>query len=877
MRSLFIVAVVVAVFCGRSDIQAGPFADDDHSRGNADFVLVCGEWSDGPIRDTPPYESRSTCVQIDERVLLEASPLQRVSLNLFGDVNYTGLIEDVGRTRRGAHVCRGTLDGHPGSSFSLFTTTDGVVGSIRSGEQVFRIRPMDDDLHLIQQIKPISPLRCGVDGSNAVGGLAERAGDEIACDNDHFIDVMVVYTPLAKADAGGASSIEAEIELALLAANEAFDRSLINPRLNLVHLAEISYNEDGGLYLNHLQRLTDPQDGFLDSVHELRNQYAADVVSLMVADDDEFCGLAWAMTELTASFESNAFNVVTWWCAADYFALAHEIGHNLGCNHDHDNARGKVLFPYSYGHRFNISPTQVRRTVMAYEPGTMIQNFSNPNVLFANVPTGVSGEGDDAADNARTVNETASTVANFRCGGTHCAKPVGKLLAFDAAQSDQFGIAVAMHENTVVIGASGDDDGPVSSKGSAYVFELLSDGHLFQFKQKLTPAGAIAGTLAGRSVAIWGDVIVLGTQTFGAYVFRFDGSQWVQEQQFDFPEGITQFGFSVAVENDVILVGAPFDGFGAVYVYRFDGLQWSLEQKLVASDGAPFHEFGRSLAIWNDVVLIGSRHELTKGAAYVFRHIGEHWVEEQKLVASDGTSFDNFAWSLSIWENLAVIGTPEEDNLGSNSGAAYSYRHDGSTWTQQQKLLASNGSASDGFGRACAVHGNHLIVGAPGYDGTADNTGAIYVFKLIGDQWVEQQQYVPIDGGPGESLGTTLSFAKDVCVVGCPSDDVVATNCGSASIMVGFVDNDCNGNGIPDTCDVIDVTSIDRNGNFFPDECEPVPGDTNGDLVVNVDDLLAVVNAWGACLNRGMECPADLNGNGTVDVDDLLLVIANWT
>lgn len=165
-----------------------------------------------------------------------------------------------------------------------------------------------------------------------------------------------------------------------------------------------------------------------------------------------------------------------------------------------------------------------------------------------------------------------------------------------------------------------------------------------------------------------------------------------------------QFGNSVSISGDVAVVGAPGNddaGFfsGSAYVYRFDGSTWVEEQKLSASDAADGDRFGSAVSISGDVVLVGAFFSddagIGAGSAYIFRFDGNTWVEEQKLTASDAAEGDSFGISVSVSGNVAVIGAERDDDGGSLAGSAYVYRFDGSTWVEEQKLTASDAAEGD--------------------------------------------------------------------------------------------------------------------------------------------------------------------------------------
>jgi len=254
-------------------------------------------------------------------------------------------------------------------------------------------------------------------------------------DDGSRIDVLVAYTDDARRDMGGTNQILTRIDLSIAASNRAYDNSGIGFQLHLVHTVEFDYDEDTSTYGTHLTRLRERNDGYIDEVHDLRDQYGADIVTMMV-DDGRFCGVARLMTNLSPGFESSAFNIVTWFCAAGNLSFPHELGHNMGACHargDGGGCNNGGLYNYSVGHRFGGPNDQRYRTVMAYSPGTRIEQFSNPDVLVGGDPTGIEND----AENALTLNQTSLVISNFRQAPSSCQVDLngdGNLDFFDVSQ-----------------------------------------------------------------------------------------------------------------------------------------------------------------------------------------------------------------------------------------------------------------------------------------------------------------------------------------------------------------------------------------------------------------------------------------------------------
>ncbi|MDP6124561.1 MAG: FG-GAP repeat protein [Candidatus Latescibacteria bacterium] len=254
------------------------------------------------------------------------------------------------------------------------------------------------------------------------------------------------------------------------------------------------------------------------------------------------------------------------------------------------------------------------------------------------------------------------------------------------------------------------------------------------------------------------------------------------------------FGESISVAGRVLVIGSIGRHLspGAAYIFErgSDG-QWNQRQKLTQDDGAAHDEFGLSVSVSGDVVVVGAHWDDDKGkssgSAYVFeRDSSGRWRQQQKLTASNGTAHDSFGFSVSVSGDVAVIGAHHDDtNRGENSGSAYVFVRDpNGRWSQRRKLMAADGAKGDLFGNSVSVSGDVAVVGARWDDDKGKNSGSAYVFVRGSDgRWSQRQQLTPTDGAGGDNLGFSVSVSSDVIVVGAPSDDDKGDASGSAYVL----------------------------------------------------------------------------------------------
>jgi hypothetical protein len=786
----------------------------------------------------------------------------------------------------------GRVEGQPPGRFTLVTVKDAVAAIIRApGVGTYRIRRGGEG-HVAQQIDEAAYPPCAVDDAADPEPQAALAMGLPGCADGSEIDVLVFYTPLARAAAGGTAAIEAEANLFIAESNDAYANSQLGLQINMVHLEEIDYDESSS-YSGHLASLASPEDGIMDYVHGLRYHYSADMVAMLVADGT-YCGMAYLMPEVSPAAESVMFSITTWYCGGLVFA--HELGHNMGCCHapgDGGGCNSAGLFPYSVGYRYYGDSGTQWRTVMAYAPGNRFPNFSNPDVFWDGEPTGVPVGDPDEADNALTINQTRETIASFRCGLPYCEET--ELSMSDGAAGDSFGFSASVSGDAAIVGAILDDESALFA-GSAYILRRDPDSGAWTEEAKLLASDAQPEDFFGQAVAISGDIAVvgangdddLGDRAGKAYVFRFDpeAEAWVEQAILLASDGAAdhQFGSSVAVSGEVAVVGAPLTGdygpaSGAAYLYRFDSGAdaWVERGKLLAPGGAAGQKFGSAVAISGGVVVAGAPSHPGNGepcAAYVYRFDSgtSTWPLDGVLASSAGEGYDAFGDAVAVDEVAIIVGAASDSEFGARAGAAYVYGYDGQTWSLEQKLLASDAAASDLFGTAVDIHGQFAIVGATSTNDYGPSSGAAYVFRDDDGSWPEAAKLLGPGQGAFELFGKSVALEGGTAMVGALSNE----GQGSLYVFEGFSGLDCNGNGVLDDCEILSGQADDANGNGVPDECD-APGDLDGDGSVGVTDFLILIARWGPCPDPcPPACLGDVDDDCNVGVNDFLFLLAVW-
>ena len=338
-------------------------------------------------------------------------------------------------------------------------------------------------------------------------------------------------------------------------------------------------------------------------------------------------------------------------------------------------------------------------------------------------------------------------------------------------------------------------NGGYDSLAEAFRQSRISDGQtqnlmaasLYRQQAHLTASDGALGDGFGSSVAVSGDTAIVGSsedfvsghaEQGSAYIFTRTGATWTEQAHLTASDGAAndRFGTSVAISGTTVIVGAYRADIGAnadqgaayVFVKAQTGSNWTQQAKLTASDGGDSDAFGYSVAISGSNVIVGAYLDNVganqdQGSAYVFVRGGTVWTEEQHLVASNGTANSYFGASVAISGTTAIVGSYGRE-------AAYVFvRPVGNTWTQQEILHGSSVSFSAYFGTSVGISGDTAIVGAK-FEGdiVGNNQGTAYIFVRSGTTWTLQKKLAAPDGDFGDNFGTSVSISGDAAVVGCP-------------------------------------------------------------------------------------------------------------
>jgi predicted amidohydrolase len=303
-------------------------------------------------------------------------------------------------------------------------------------------------------------------------------------------------------------------------------------------------------------------------------------------------------------------------------------------------------------------------------------------------------------------------------------------------------------------------------------------------ENKITASDGAADDFFGGSVAVGNGRIVVGTiygdsSQGSAYIYNLSGTQLAKITPSDGADN-DRFGYSVAVGSGRIVVGSFFDddngdASGSAYIYDLDGTN---ETKITASDGAGGDQFGHSVAVGNGRIVVGAHFDdddgSKSGSAYIYDLDG---TQLAKITASDGAASDNFGRSVAVGCGRIVVGASGDADNGNFSGSAYIFDLDG---TQLAKITPSDGAVSDYFGESVAVGNGRIVVGAYGDDDNGSSSGSAYIFDLDGTQLAK---ITASDNAVNDEFGLQVAIGNGRIVVGAKNDGDNGSESGSAYIF----------------------------------------------------------------------------------------------
>lgn len=401
--------------------------------------------------------------------------------------------------------------------------------------------------------------------------------------------------------------------------------------------------------------------------------------------------------------------------------------------------------------------------------------------------------------------------------------------ASNSESDDQFGSAVAVWGDTMVVGAAGESsagigvdanqlDNSAPYAGAVYVFVRTGDVWSQQAYIKASNATSFDGF--GAAVALWDDTLVVGAPGApAAYVFTRSGTTWTERAILAPTPAPASFGSSLALWGDTLAVGAPDESSdavgiggdpnntsapssGAVYVYAGAGATWPQQAYIKASNPDLYDDFGRAVSLWGETLAVGAPYEDSatitdpasnteedSGAVYVFTRAATTWTQQAYLKAISGDPLDEFGSSIALWRDDLAIGAPNEDSIHpylagfpsdiseynnscSNCGVVYVYHRNGTSWSRSGFLKSDNPDPGDKIGTSVAIGPERIFAGAPGDDLTATDSGVVLMFwnrNLSTDQL--PMLLKAANAGANDHVASSLSLWFDTLVAGTPDED----------------------------------------------------------------------------------------------------------
>ncbi|MCP5468620.1 MAG: DUF4215 domain-containing protein [Deltaproteobacteria bacterium] len=382
---------------------------------------------------------------------------------------------------------------------------------------------------------------------------------------------------------------------------------------------------------------------------------------------------------------------------------------------------------------------------------------------------------------------------------------INKLVPAENSHSDEFGSSIDIDDNVIIVGAAFDNVIDMGvDRGAAYIFE--QSGVLWEKKHKLSPNIGQDYENFGSSVGISGSTVVAGApshieidqETGAAYIYEKNGDNWEEKLKL-VPNTLKDgdaFGSSVAIDNDIIVIGAPLvDGngidSGAVYVYEKNGDNW--EQSAILKpdnlDADKYDYYGRVVAISNGTILVGCHNDdhqgnTDSGAAYVYEKVGNAWTQKQKLIANDVDAYVYFGEAIAIHGDSLVVGAYTDVDYGDKRGTVYLFERKNNTWQQSKKFSPEGLKPFDTFGNSLALNEDTLVVGALLDDEKSQDSGAAYLYHKENGDWTLKRKVTAFDAFFNDQFGSAVAIGNEVIAIAAHWDDNQDNDYNNGSVYI---------------------------------------------------------------------------------------------
>jgi hypothetical protein len=445
-------------------------------------------------------------------------------------------------------------------------------------------------------------------------------------------------------------------------------------------------------------------------------------------------------------------------------------------------------------------------------------------------------------------------ILNIFCGPAFAGwEPLSELKAPDPCEDAHFGYSVSIDNGTGAIGAPGRNN----NQGAVYVCDINGPNN-WNYVTTLLPPDLNDTDQFGFSVSIDSNKIVVGVNAEGAdevYVFDYNGTEWNADPEvLSIVSPDAYYGKSVSIDGNTIVVGAMGNAqtqTGAAYVFDYNGTEWNYEQELTDPCGVNGDSFGYSVAVDGDVIVVGAESDdadsdehsnYGHGSVSMFRYSSGTWTFEQKFKYPDIDHWTHLGDSVSVSGDTIAAGAYQYSYGGySRAGAVYVYKYNGSSWEQNTILLDPNPETSDYFGTDVAIDGNRIVVGNRYHDGSGSNSGAAYLFEYDGSSWSQGQILEDPCAAASDYFGCSVAIDGDTALVGAKYDDGGQNNAGAVHVFL-FLVADLNRDGLVNFKDFAILA-----GQWFQEPGVPsadIAPLSGGDNIVNMLDLRMLVGQW---------------------------------